>query len=80
MKASENWSGRGSILSVEGVCKFVEQVLTDQGFQELFNADPERALSQFDLTEEERAAIKIGVYQGSNTLKLDDRLSKLGVF
>ena len=67
-------------MSVEGVCEFVEKVLTDQGFQELVKTDSEKALSQFDLTEEERAAIKLGVYQGSKALRLDERLSKLGVF
>ena len=47
-------------MSMEGVSAFVEKALNDEKFQAELKADPNTALTQFDLTPDEIAAIKSG--------------------
>lgn len=55
-------------MSSQGVEEFIDKVLSDQAFQDRLDAEPDEALSQFDLTEDEIAAIKMGNEEQSNTL------------
>ena len=66
-------------MSLKGVADFIEKALTDSAFQAELRADPDKALSRFDLSKEEKAAIKI-CGGGRLMLQLDDRLSKSAVF
>ena len=63
-------------MSSEGIAAFLERALNDEGFQLSFKADPDEALSQFDLTDEEISAIKNGGREHLRALGLDERLSK----
>ena len=47
-------------MSEEGVVNFLEKALNDEAFKAQVKSDPDKALSQFDLTEEEKSAIKNG--------------------
>ena len=67
-------------MSREGVVDFIEKVLNDQSFQAQLKTDPEKALSQFDLTDEEKAAVKNGSEEELKSLGLDVRLSKTSFF
>lgn len=44
-------------MSTEAVHQVIGRAVTDAAFRKLLFADPEEALSQYDLTEEERAAL-----------------------
>ena len=67
-------------MSTEGVVEFIDRVLNDESFQAQLKAEPEKALSQFDLTNEEIAAIKSGGDERLKSLGLDARLSKMSFF
>ena len=63
-------------MSTAGVQAFIEKALNDEGFQAEFKADPDKAMSQFDLTEREMEAIKHGSEDQLQSLGLDARLTK----
>ena len=67
-------------MSKEGVVSFVEKAINDEAFQAELKENPEAALSQFDLTEEEKSAIKSGSEEELKALGLDERLSKMTPF
>lgn len=63
-------------MSREGLVALVDKVLSDEAFLARLKADPDHVLGQFDLNEEERAAIKSGDHEELRALGLDERLSK----
>ena len=65
-------------MSKEGVVAFIEKAIGDEGFQTQLKADPAKVLSEFDLTEEEKEAIRSGGEEKLKALGLDERLSKFG--
>ena len=67
-------------MSKEGVVSFVEKALSDAAFQSQLKADPDKAMGQFDLTDDERTAIRSGSEEELKALGLDRRLSKTAFF
>ena len=63
-------------MSSEGVQAFIVKALNDEGFQAELKADPDKAMSQFDLTEREMEAIKNGSEDEFKALGLDVRLTR----
>jgi hypothetical protein len=63
-------------MSKEGVASLIEKALSDEGFQAELKADPQKALGQFELTEDEIKAITSGSEDQLKALGLDERLSK----
>lgn len=63
-------------MSKEGVLAFIERALNDVNFQVVLKKDPSVALSQFDLSEEEIAAITTGSSEELQAMGLDPRLTK----
>ena len=63
-------------MSSAGVAVFLERALTDEAFQARLNVDPHEVMTQFDLTEDEKAAILSGSAEEVRDLGLDERLSK----
>ncbi len=59
---------------------FLDKILNDESFQAKLKAEPETALSEFDLTEDEITAIRSGSEEQLEALGLDARLSKYGFF
>ena len=59
---------------------FLDKILNDESFQAKLKAEPETALSEFDLTEDEITAIRSGSEDQLEALGLDARLSKYGFF
>ena len=66
-------------MSLKGVFEFIEKALTDVNFRDSLQTDWEIGLSQFDLTQEEKMAIRIGIEEPMKNLEIDDRLSKAGI-
>lgn len=52
-------------MSKEGVVSFIEMTLNDRAFQARWETDPDEVLSQLDLTDKEKAAIKSGGAEGN---------------
>ena len=65
-------------MSKEGVVALIEKVLSDETFKAEMKANPDKALSDFDLTEDEKTAIRSGSEEQLKALGLDERLSKTG--
>ena len=63
-------------MSGKGVVDFIERALTDEYFLAQLKADPDKAMSEYDMTERERAAIKSGSEEEVKALGVDERLSK----
>ena len=67
------------MMSKVGVIAVVEKALADETFREQWRANPDAALSQFDLTPEETAAIKPGIditKVRELGFQVDERISK----
>ena len=67
-------------MSTEGVAAFLEKALNDESFQAQLRKDPDNALGEFDLTDNEIEAIKSGGEEELQSLGVDERLSKLSFF
>ena len=65
-------------MSKEAIIDFIDKAMNDSGFQTRLKSDPEGALNQFDLSDDEKAAIRSGSEDQLKSMGLDERLSKFG--
>ena len=65
-------------MSSKGVAEFIERALTDTSLYVRLNAEPENMLSEYDLTEEEIAAILSGGKEYGKAMHVDERRTKYG--
>jgi len=64
-------------MSREGVVKLITRALEDESFRTQIKANPDAALAQFDLTPDEKAAIKTGDASRLGDVAMDERVSKV---
>jgi hypothetical protein len=64
-------------MSKEALAKVVQRAISDAGFRRQLSSDPAGALRGFDLTADERSAIRTGDVGRLSTLGVDQRMSKL---
>ena len=63
-------------MTTSAVVELIERALNDEAFQDELRKDPDAAISQYDLTDAEIAAIKSGNSEELSYLGLDNRLTK----
>jgi hypothetical protein len=68
-------------MSKEAVEKIIGKAVLDSEFREALFADPEKVLGEYDLTEDEVAALKAIDFETLESFAgtLDDRISKMGL-
>ena len=65
-------------MSSKGVAEFIERALTDTSLYARLNAELEKVLSEYDLTEGEIAAILSGGQEYVKSMDVDERRTKYG--
>ena len=68
--------GRDSYMSKGTLGQVVKRAISDAGFRRQLQSDPEGALKGFDLTSDERAALRSGDASKLSSLGIDQRMSK----
>lgn len=63
-------------MSKSGVEAVVNKAMADESFRKQLQTNPDAALAGFDLTHEEKTAIKSGDSQKLRELGVDERISK----
>jgi hypothetical protein len=64
-------------MSQENLTKVIERASTDAAFRSQLQSNPEAALASYDLTAEEKAALRSGDASKLSELGVDARVTKL---
>jgi hypothetical protein len=67
-------------MSKAGVEAFAEKAMADETFRRKIKENPEAALAGYDLTSEEKAAIKSGNAAQLRALGVDERITKSAIW
>jgi hypothetical protein len=65
-------------MSQENLAKVIERASTDAAFRKQLQSNPDAALAAYELTAEEKAALKSGDTSKMGEMGLDARVTKFG--